>query len=713
MLDPACGSGTFLYLAIREKRDRLGNSQKTLNHILESVYGADIHPLAVMVAKTNYILALGDLLKKRKGSITIHIYLTDTIKLPELVREPKMMGTEELVPQVPGYKVELNGREVYLPQLLLDNLSLYDQAIELAKEYARQNKGKPIALESFGNFLKAQHFPDSANTPLVQSLFAVVETLKHFIDTDRDTIWAFVLKNSYKPLFLKGKFDFIMGNPPWIAFRFMEPTYQTFLKRQITEDYKLLIGRAENISNIEVATLFLVRAADLYLNKGGAIAFVLPRSLFSADQHDGLRKRTFKFSENTIQTLYWREIWDCENVSPLFNVPSCVVIADKRELPRPSLSTPVDNEETRAILGQILSGKLEQKNASLQEAEEALTIEDVEFSLHTRGKRSFWAIGESVSTQEPSYYKREFQRGADIHPRSFWFVQVKPSPLGFNPDLPPLETAARAIKEAKDAYRSVFFKGTVESRFLYATLLSTDLLPFRHLDYRLVVLPIEPAGDHYKLIDADEAHKRGFLNLARWLEKVEQEWTKRRSAKAEQITALGWLDYRKKLTVQNPQVRYRVIYNTSGTFLTAAIVENEPIEFEINRQRLIARRFIADTKTYFCEINNQREAFFVVAVLNAPIIDKLIKPMQSRGLWGPRDIHKKVLELPIPQFDAANPTHKRLAELGEACSAKVEQWLASGGAGKITSIGKLRSMVRQMLSQELAEIDELTKKILG
>ena len=178
LLDPACGSGTFLYLAIKEKRARLGDSQKTLNHILESVYGADIHPLAVIVAKTNYILALGELLKKRKGKIAVPIYLADTIKLPELVREPKMMGTEELVPQVPGYKVELNGRDVHLPQMLLDNLSLYDQAIELSKEYARQNKKKPIALESFSNFLKAQHFPDSANIPLVQALFAIAEALE-------------------------------------------------------------------------------------------------------------------------------------------------------------------------------------------------------------------------------------------------------------------------------------------------------------------------------------------------------------------------------------------------------------------------------------------------------------------------------------------------------------------------------------------------------
>lgn len=86
--------------------------------------------------------------------------------------------------------------------------------------------------------------------------------------------------------------------------------------------------------------------------------------------------------------------------------------------------------------------------------------------------------------------------------------------------------------------------------------------------------------------------------------------------------------------------------------------------------------------------------------------------MQARGLWGPRHLHKKVLELPIPQFDAATPIHRRLAELGEDCMARVAGWLAGGGAGKVTSIGRLRGMVRQMLAVELAEIDALVKDIL-
>lgn len=705
MLDPACGSGTFLYLAIREKRERLGDSLETLHHILDSVYGADVHPLAVIIAKTNYILALGDVLRRRRDLITIPVYLADTIKLPNFVKETKMIELDgAFVQQLPGYRVELDSSEIHLPQQLLQDLSAYDQAVELAKEFALQHKDRTMAPEAFRNYLAAQRF--QANDLLVQALFAVAQVLKHFIDADRDTIWAFVLKNIYKPLFFKDKFDFIIGNPPWIAFRYMEPGYQAFLKTQIAQDYKLLTGRGELITHMEIATLFLVRTADLYLKSGGTVAFVLPRSLFSADQHDGLRKRTFKFSENSLQNLFWREIWDCENVEPLFNVPSCVVVADKGETA--SIQYPV--------AGQILSGRLDRKNASLQEAEATLTVENTMFSLHLRGRRSYWATGKAARAQAPSYpksyYKARFAQGATIVPRSFWFVRVKPSPLGFNPALPPLETDPRAIKEAKAPYRDVRLEGNVESPFLYATLLSTDLLPFGHLDYRLVVLPIEPEGEHYKLIKADEARRSGFMYLARWLERVEEEWVKRRSAKAERITALGWLDYRRKLTSQNPETKYRVIYNTSGTNLAAAVVANEAIEFRINGQSIYPGGFLTDYVTYAYGTMNEQEAFYLAAILNAPIVDQQIKPMQARGLWGPRHIVKKVLELPIPRFDEKDATHCRLAELGQACSIKVAQWLASGGAGNIRSIGRLRGMVRAMLAAELREIDALVAGIL-
>ena len=289
---------------------------------------------------------------------------------------------------------------------------------------------------------------------------------------------------------------------------------------------------------------------------------------------------------------------------------------------------------------------------------------------------------------------------------------MKRSLLGFNADCPPLETDPRAIKRAKPPYRDVRLDGNVESRFLYATLLSTDLLPFGHLDYRLIILPIEPEGDHYKLIGPDEARERGFFHLARWVKEAESEWTTRRGVKAQRMTLYERLDRVHGLTYQSPEASYRVIYNMSGTYLAAAVVEDGPIRFQINGQVVEARGFLVDYVTYCLETSNRTEAHYLSAILNAPEIDALIKPMQARGLWGPRHICKKVLDLPLPQFHAENLTHQRLAELGQECNARVEEWLASGGPGKTKSIGKLRGMVRELLRAELDEIDDIVKKIL-
>ena len=110
---------------------------------------------------------------------------------------------------------------------------------------------------------------------------------------------------------------------------------------------------------MEVATLFLLRASDLYLKPGGRVAFVLPRSLFQADQHNGLRRRAFKLSEAGPHTLVWRGLWDCEKVSPLFTVPSCVVFGEKVVL---------GTAQTAPIDGRVYTGQLFERNSSREKA---------------------------------------------------------------------------------------------------------------------------------------------------------------------------------------------------------------------------------------------------------------------------------------------------------------------------------------------------------
>ncbi len=681
LLDPACGSGTFLYQAIREKRHLLGDSQETLLHILSHVVGTDIHPLAVIVAKANYLLALGDLLQKRRTRIAIPVYLANTLQLPE---EKAYIGNTT-------FTLELSGIEVHIPQKLLNHPMLYDQAIEAAQEFARQWAGKQPRMDIFLRYMAERHPGLAQDEDLSRQLFHIAEIFRGFIEAHRDSIWAFVMKNAYKPLFLKGRFDLVVGNPPWLSYRYVEqPKYQRFLKQLITKTYRLLTGRGNLITQMELGTLFLVRAADLYLKEGGTIAFVLPRSIFSADQHDALRRRTFQGV-----ALRWTEVWDLEHVSPLFNVPSCVLIGHKEAGPAADAQA-----EDPGIPGEILTGTLPRRNADLHEAEQALQVESVRFHLNLRGKRSFWATTRSAHSAG-SVYKEKFYQGATIVPRSFWFVEIEASSLGFDPHLPPVVTAQHAQKMAKAAWKGVVLRGNIEQRFLYATLLSTDLLPFGHLDFRLVVLPIEPDGDRYHLIPAEEARNRGFVHLARWLEQAQKAWEMRRGAKAEQMNVLEWLDYRRKLTGQSSTANYIVLYPASATYICATVVRNDE-----------KTRILVDYTMYYCEIQDKSEAYYLATLLNSGITDRLIKPLQAKGLWGPRHISKKVLDLPIPKYDPTREDHRRLAELGQICAQKVKAWLASGGRGSTKSIGHLRRKVRDLLREELEEIDRIVQNIL-
>jgi hypothetical protein len=429
----------------------------------------------------------------------------------------------------------------------------------------------------------------------------------------------------------------------------------------------------------------------------------MPRSVCTAEQHDGLRRNEFRFPEDPMHRLSWTGLWDCDRVEPLFNVPTCVLWAEK---------TGGAVEPAKTFPGEVLAGKLLRKNASLAEAEANLTVEAAPFSLSQRGRHSFWATGEGSTTTKSSWYKRKFFQGATIVPRSFWFVRVKPSPLGFNPECPPLETDPRAIAEAKKPFQDIHFEGQVESRFLYATLLSTDLLPFSHLDYRLVVLPILPQGSNYHIINESQARQGGHIYLAKWLKKAEGQWEARRGEKTNLMSIYDRLDRYHGIIRQSSKTKYCVIYNALGTFLTATVLEKDNLKFNINGQEIEANGFLNDYKLYYLATSEKNEAYYLCSLLNSPRIDALIKPMQARGLWGPRGIEKKVLEIAIPRFKRDIPNHYNLAELGGQCSQKVQDWLVQSGPGQVKSIGRLRGMVRQFLKNELAEIDGLVQQIL-
>jgi hypothetical protein len=174
-----------------------------------------------------------------------------------------------------------------------------------------------------------------------------------------------------------------------------------------------------------------------------------------------------------------------------------------------------------------------------------------------------------------------------------------------------------------------------------------------------------------------------------------------------------WLDYRRKLAKQRPDVRYKVLYPRSATNLVSAVVDTQvlPQDDGVNAG-MAFNGFAADFECYWFGSNNRTEGHYLSAVLNSALINAPLKLLQTRGLWGERDIVKRVWRFRIPRFESQNPTHHELTQVSQACHDKVSQ-VALDIAQRYRSPARKRAVVRELLTSELAEIDGLVREILG
>ncbi len=263
--------------------------------------------------------------------------------------------------------------------------------------------------------------------------------------------------------------------------------------------------------------------------------------------------------------------------------------------------------------------------------------------------------------------------------------------------------------EGKPPWKELKVEGDVEAKFLYATTLNKDLFPFA-LRCRAVVLPLMAGrqGQTGRLIDQSQAVRQGDVGLAGWLEQVEKLWREHKKATT-RMTIYERLDYHKLLSGQKLSGTHKVLYNTSGTHLVAAVVNPDVVAK--GALGLPVQAFLADHKTYVCETQNREEAHYLAAVLNSPTANQAIKPFQTRGLFGARDIHRRPLEVvPIPAFDSRSSVHRRLAALGTQCQVKAEKAMEAGIKGGLV---KVRAAIHTIIAKELEEIDKMVGHVLA
>ena len=170
------------------------------------------------------------------------------------------------------------------------------------------------------------------------------------------------------------------------------------------------------------------------------------------------------------------------------------------------------------------------------------------------------------------------------------------------------------------------------------------------------------------------------------------------------------LNYRNKITNQNPQAPYKVIYNASGTHLAACVVETAQLALQVHERT--TQGFIADCTTYSFETVSHLEAHYLCAILNTSYVNQAIKSFQSAGTFGERHVHRTPFEAcTIPPFSVADARHVELARLSQEAHNDVKEGIL--GQGKKLSQTKLRSNAREFVKEKIARMDQLAREVLS
>jgi hypothetical protein len=686
ILDPSCGSGSFLRAII--DRIRTLHPKIKVEELNEQIHGIDIHPLSVQIAKTTLLLALGREVVNAKKPIHLNIVLANTLLAPQ--------GVALLYANI--FQMEIDKQKYQLHTNIFDDAALFDEALNVCEDLAEQTqKRKAETLASFTNILKKQTGKAEISDEVAESFYEIYKGFKQVKEAGRDSIWKFIVQNLYKPYFLKEKFDYVVGNPPWFTFSSIRnENYQNILDT-LAKEYEVKPERKANYPHLEIAAIFLAYCSSYFLRDKGKLAFVLPRSFFSAAHHDNTRSGKAKGFRLTAA-------WDLDGVSPLFRVPSCVLFAQKSDMH--------EAIQKNGLQGKTFNGKLPTHNSNWNIAADKLAEEKVKWFYLKQGNSSAFSTRKPIAKSKPNPYKNEFKQGATIVPRSLYLVDLnQPMPPDFEDRILNVRTSAAIRRDAKKPWTDIDLKGKIESRFLFRTALSKSILPFVFFNPNLVVLPItieqNDIGD--KSIDlhsSDELRGEGFLNASSWFRKAENTWEERKTEKAKNMTNLNRLDFQRGISEQNLNAPYLVLYNSSAQDANATVVKRADLDLE----------FIVDHKAYVFYTHFLNEAYYLSAFFNSAAPNEMMKDFQSRGLFGARDIHKKILDIYFPRFYESNKAHLQLATLSETAHKRAAAFLRiNPPQHELTAahLGRLRVEIKKHLETELQEIDRLVEQIIA
>ena len=641
VLDPACGSGAFIAEAvshfIEAARETRLEPKEVLDKLRFAVAGIDVHPVAVHLARTAWVMAARPAIDDAKdwsaaANLTAPIYLGDALQLRSRTEDEDMFAQVDVTVQVGDEQ----NTELVFPKRLVQQSERFDALMGDIAEAIEHHADPHVALDDHGI-----HDSDER-----QTLEDTVEALRQLHHDRRDHIWAYYTRNLVRPVALHhSKVDVIVGNPPWINYNQTVSILRTELVRQSRTVYGIWAG-GRYATHQDVASLFFTRSVALYLKDGGIIGMVMPHSALQAGQHARWRKGEWRQTSGGFNTLSvdfsYKTPWDLEQLKPntFFPIPASVAFAKRLGV---------------AHKGIPLAGNVERWLGTPDRP-------DVQRIL----------VPITDASKGPSPYAEHSFQGAVIVPRRLFFVEETENPAiiqaGGTVTVKPRE-GSQDKAPWKDLRPPAITGQTVEAQHVFKIHLGETLGPYVTLDPLKAVLPLKK-GEYEIPRDKNGV---GGIRLGglerqmrvRW-QTVSRLWEDKK-ARATKLNLLGQLDYYGKLSAQlqwqeDPDGRpIRVVYTSAGV-PTAAVLTDDTA--------------IVDYKLFWIACKNLEEAQYLLAIINSDALYSAATPLMSKGLWGARDLQKHLWRLPIPAFDAKNALHQEVARAGKAAASAAARRLA-------------------------------------
>lgn len=359
LLDPACGSGTFLIHALKRY---LEGSPGTIREKLQSlrdgfpIVGFDINPFAVLMSQVNYALhllpAYAQVLKDDPEFEipTLPIFRTDSLRHEKRKGEQDQieekhgnMGftledkgdiarikTELPVEVKPGKFLEV---EIPVPRFdrarhygWVDNVDEYFKVQHAMFSAVRQSRERGASLPTVEELrtilarLNLAHAPELANYihPAAQKILEVLERLAReyedgrFLKTLEDLALAMTLKHELQ-------YDFVVGNPPYVRVQNIPE-----LSRQYWQG---IYGWVEG--NFDIFIPFIERAVVYWLKEGGRLGFICSDRFLLANYAQKLREQLPQLAE--IELIF--DLRDTRVFKDALNYPA-ILIARRSDSPK-------------------------------------------------------------------------------------------------------------------------------------------------------------------------------------------------------------------------------------------------------------------------------------------------------------------------------------------------------------------------------------------